>query len=219
VARSPGDSLEPFFEAFPALLGRGATPAERGAFERYAKLLVLWNRTHNLTALRTRREIGQGLFLDSMLFQPLLGRGPLRVLDIGAGAGIPSVPLRMVEPRLSLTLIESRRKAVSFLRALVRELALPDIAVLHGRAEDIAMQTPGLTGIFDVVLTRAVGPSTRLIETAMKYLRVGGRFVASGPPVADSMPKLDWPDHARWETVDLPKVGLTRSFLVVAKED
>ena len=219
MARPPGDSLEPFFEAFPALLGRGATPAERGAFERYARLLVLWSRTHNLTALRTRREIGQGLFLDSMLFHSLLGRGPLRVLDIGAGAGIPSVPLRMVEPRLSLTLIESRRKAVSFLRALVRELAMPDITVLHGRAEGIATQTPELKGTFDVVLTRAVGPSAHLIETAMNYLRVGGRFVASGPPVADSMPKLDWQGHAQWEVVDFPKVGLIRSFLVVAKED
>ncbi|MGH9364751.1 MAG: 16S rRNA (guanine(527)-N(7))-methyltransferase RsmG, partial [Thermoanaerobaculia bacterium] len=203
----------------PALLGRAATPAERNAFGRYANLLVLWNRAHHLTALKTRSEIGRGLFLDSLLFRALLPHGPLRVLDIGAGAGIPGVPLRMVEPGLSLTLIESRRKPVSFLHALVRELAMPDITVHHGRAEDVILEVPELTAVFDVVLTRAVGRSAHLIELAMTYLRPGGRLVASGPPVGSAMPKVDWQGLAEWKTVDFPKIGLSRGFLVVTKED
>ena len=124
MARPATDSLEQLFKAFPALLGRAATPTERNAFGRYADLLILWNRTHHLTALKTRPEIGRGLFLDSLLFRAFLPQGPLRVLDIGAGAGIPGVPLRIVEPGLSLTLVESKRKPVSFLNALVRELGM-----------------------------------------------------------------------------------------------
>jgi len=219
VARPATDALEPFFKVFPALLGRAATPAERSAFGRYADLLILWNRTHHLTALNTRAEIGRGLFLDSLLFGALLPRAPLRVLDIGAGAGIPGVPLRLVEPGLSLTLIESRRKPVSFLHALTRELAMPDITVHHGRAGAVISELSELKSKFDVVLTRAVGLGVGLIEVAMAYLRIGGRLVASGPPVGSPMPKIDWQGPAMWKTVEFPKIGLARAFLLATKED
>lgn len=219
MARSSVDSLETLFKAFPALLGRAATPAERSAFARYADLLILWNRTHHLTALKTRAEIGRGLFLDSLLFRALLPRGPLRVLDIGAGVGIPGVPLRVVEPALSLTLIESRRKPVSFLHALTRELAMPDIVVHHGRAEGVVTELPELEGGFDYVLARAVGLGAGLIELAMAYLKPGGRLLASGPPVGGAMPKITWQGHAEWKTAEFPKIALSRAFLVATKGD
>jgi len=219
VARPATDPLDQLFRAFPALLGRAATPAERSAFLRYADLLILWNRTHHLTAFKTRAEIGRGLFLDSLLFGALLPRAPLRVLDIGAGAGIPGVPLRIVEPGLSLTLIESRRKPVSFLHALTRELAMPDIGVHHGRAEGVLAEVPELMGKFDVVLTRAVGLGPGLIEAALAYLRIGGRLLASGPPVGSPMPKISWQGPVEWKTVGFPKIGLARAFLMVTKSD
>ena len=219
MARPAIDPLEHLFNAFPALLGRAATPAERKAFGRYADLLILWNRTHHLTAFKTRAEIGRGLFLDSLLFRALLPRAPLRVLDIGAGAGIPGVPLRIVEPGLSLTLIESRRKPVSFLHALTRELAIPDVSVHHGRAEGVISEVPELLGKFDVVLSRAVGLDAALIEIAMAYLRIGGRLVASGPPVGSPMPKIKWQGPAEWKTVGFPKIGLARAFLMATKLD
>jgi len=219
VARPATDPLEQFFKAFPGLLGRAATPAERNAFLRYADLLILWNRTHHLTAFKTRAEIGLGLFLDSLLFRALMPRAPLRVLDIGAGAGIPGVPLRLVEPALSLTLIESRRKPVSFLHALTRELAMPDITVHHGRAEGVISEVPELIGRFDIVLTRAVGMGPGLIEIAMAYLRIGGRLVASGPPAGSPMPMINWQGPAEWKTVEFPEIGLARAFLMAIKSD
>jgi len=217
VARSAADSLEDFFKAFPALLGRTATATERNAFGRYANLLVLWNRTHHLTALKTRADIARVLFLDSLLWRSLLPREPLRILDIGAGAGIPGIPLRMVDPSIALTLIESRRKPVSFLHALIRELAL-DIALHHGRAEAISSQVPELQGKFDVVLTRAVGRGSQVIEMAAPYLRRGGTVIASGPPVARAMPKVEWP-NAGWKRVEFPGLGLARAFLVATIQD
>jgi len=219
VARPAADSLEFFFKAFPALLGRAATPTERNAFGRYANLLVLWNRTHHLTSLRTRADIGRGLFLDSLLFTLLLPRRPVRVLDIGAGAGIPGVPLRVVDPGLSLTLIESRRKPVSFLHALLRELALPDIAVYHGRAETIVSEVIELQRGFDIVLARAVGLGAPLIETALAYLRAGGRLIAAGPPAGRALPTLNRVGSAEWKTIEFPKLGIARTFLVVTNED
>ena len=219
MARPATDSLEQLFKAFPALLGRAATLVERSAFGQYADLLILWNRTHHLTALKTRAEIGRGLFLDSLLFRAFLPQGPLRVLDIGAGAGIPGVPLRMVEPGLSLTLIESKRKPVSFLNALTRELGMADIVVRHGRAEDIVTEVLGLEGKFDFVLTRAVGLGVDLIDTAMTYLRPGGRLLASGPPGLGALPKVMWEGQAEWKRAEFPKIGMSRTFFMATKGD
>ena len=220
MARPAPDSLEPLFKAFPALLGRAVPPVEPNAFVRYADLLILWNRTHHLTALRTRAEIGRGLFLDSLLFRAFLPQGPLRVLDIGAGAGIPGVPLRLVEPGLSITLVESKRKPVSFLHALTRELGMSDVVVCHGRAEDIVIEVPELEGKFDFVLTRAVGLGVDLIDTAMTYLRPGGSLLASGPPVVGAtVSKVMWKGQAEWKRAEFPKIGMSRTFFMATKGD
>lgn len=218
MARPAADSLDQLFAAFPALLGRAATPAERSAFGRYADLLILWNRTHHLTALKTRAAIGRGLFLDSLLFRVFLPEGPLQVLDIGAGAGIPGVPLKLVEPGLALTLVESKRKPVSFLNALTRELQMADVAVRHGRAEGLLTEIPELEGKFDFVLTRAVGLGEDLIDTAMRYLKRGGSLIASGPPAGTAPPNFKWQGLSEWKRAEFPKIGMTRTFFRATKD-
>lgn len=218
MAGAGGDALDELYGAFPALVGRAATPADRSAFDRYANLLIHWNRTHHLTGLRTRGAIGRGLFLDSLLFRALIPGGPQRVVDIGAGAGIPGVPLRIVDPQMSLTLIESRRKPVSFLRALVRELRLSDVEIRHGRSESLVAEFPELPGSFDIVLTRAVGLSHSMLESAMTYLRPEGKLLATGPPPRAQRPKLDWGGMIEWKRIDFDTMHITRTFLVCTKE-
>ena len=217
MARARDDSLDDFFKAFPALLGRPATAAERAAFDRYADLLVLWNRTHHLTALRSRSAIGRGLFLDSLLFRALLPPGSKRVVDIGAGAGIPGVPLRIADSEVSLTLVESRRKPVSFLHALVRDLQLADIDIHHGRAEALTAQMPELQGTYDFVVTRAVRLDGRLIDGAMKFLKRGGKLLTSGPPSGEPPPEVNWEGDFSWKTISFAKIGITRRFFIGSK--
>ena len=219
MGRDGDDSLGNFFKAFPALLGRAATPVERKAFDRYADLLIHWNRTHHLTSLRTRAAIGRGLFLDSLLFKALMPAEATQVVDIGAGAGIPGVPLRIVDGELSLTLIESRRKPVSFLHALVRELDLKDIVVQHGRAEDLISELPELMDKYDCVLTRSVGLTPGFIRSAILYLRPGGQLLASGPPAGSPQPRPDWPGRCEWKAIRFAKIGLTRTFFVAVRGD
>jgi 16S rRNA (guanine527-N7)-methyltransferase len=218
VARARDDSLDDFFKAFPALLGRPVTAMERKAFDRYADLLVLWNRTHHLTALRTRAAIGRGLFLDSLLFRALLPPGAKRIVDIGAGAGIPGIPLRISDNEISLTLVESRRKPVSFLHALIRDLQIAQVEIHHGRAEALTAEMPDLRGAFDFVVTRAVRLDGELVDLAMRYLKRGGTLLTSGPPSGAPQPKIEWMGNSEWKTISFAQIGITRRFFIASKD-
>jgi len=216
AARTPDDSLEDFFARLPALLGRIASPSERAAFERYADLLLIWNRTHRLTAAKTRAAVGQGLFFDSLLFRSLLPPSPARIADVGAGAGIPGIPLRIVDPGVRLTMIDSRRKPVSFLRTLTRELSLSDVDVEHGRVEEVAEDAARMCGVFDVVLTRSVRLEDELLEASMRLLKPRGMFVASGPPPNQPAPEIGWSGVASWKTISFDSLGIERRFFIAS---
>jgi len=176
---------------------------------------MTWNRVHRLTAFRSAEEIVRGLFLDSILFFRLLPERPLRLVDIGAGAGIPGVPLRIVDPGITLTLIESRRRRVSFLKTVGRTLGIPDVRVFEGRAELIREEVLKLTGEFDVAVARAVAPFAELLPVALGYLRPGGRLIVSGPPPGQI--EAGTFDYVRVETQTFEELGRTRSFLVGSK--
>ncbi|HET7874735.1 MAG TPA: 16S rRNA (guanine(527)-N(7))-methyltransferase RsmG [Methylomirabilota bacterium] len=207
----------PLTRAIQVLTGRPASPEERARFRRYRDLLLQWNRTHHLTAHRSAVAIERGLFVDSLLFLPLLPSRPCIGLDIGAGAGIPGVPLRIVEPGIRLSLIESRRKAVSFLKALTRELGLEDVSVIEGRAEVVAEEVPDLLGKFDFVTSRAVGDFPALIPVALRFLTPGGVFLASGPP-GDKLPEINRLGvTVQWRVLPYPALGMRRAFLVAKK--
>ena len=179
--RSP-DPLDELMVALQALAARPAGPDDRRRFQQYLDLFLRWNRTHRMTARDSAAAIVQDLFIDSLLFLALLPPRPLALVDIGAGAGIPGLPLRLADPAIAVTLVEARRKRISFLLAAQRELDLGNVAVKEGRAEALLEQEPDLAGAFDVVVARSVGPAGALLPLARKYLKAGGLFVVSGPP-------------------------------------
>ena len=211
MSRRSTDPLDELMAAIEAITARLTTPADRRRFQQYLELLLRWNRTHRMTALDSPATVVRDLFIDSLLFLPLLPPRPLAVVDIGAGAGIPGLPLRLADPQIRLTLVESRRKRVSFLRAVQRELDLGDVVVQEGRAEELVQRAPDLGGAFDVVVARAVGPADTLLPIALKYLKVGGLFVASAPPFPAP--------RGRLEVVRVPIPGgrKTRAFLRAVK--
>lgn len=201
---------------FLEILHRPPTPLELEGFSRYLGLLLQWNRAHRLTGYKHPAEIAEKLFLDSLLFLRWLPPGRPRVLDLGAGAGIPGLPLKIVEPAIRLTLLEARRRRVSFLSAVVRDLGLEGVSILAGRAESLIVSNPELRGSFDAVVTRAVGPPGSILLVVLAFLRLGGRFIASGPPAGKPLPLLPPGTPHRWETVPTP--GRTRRrFLIVEK--
>jgi 16S rRNA (guanine527-N7)-methyltransferase len=208
VARQDPDHLRELLSAIPELTGRPATAEDRGRFERYLDLFTRWNQVHRMTALRSPAEIVRGLFLDSLLFLPVLPTfRPIKVVDIGAGSGVPGLPMRIVDSEIALTLVEAKRKRASFLLAVGRELGLSDVKVIEGRAEGLVQEGPTLAEGFDVVVARAVAPANHLFPLAMRYLRPGGTVVLAGGPGATKGPDFEV------VKVSVPGQRITRVFL------
>lgn len=143
--------------------------AESASLAGYLNLLEHWNRVHNLTGIRDRSELIDRHLVESLALAPFV-KGP-RVADIGSGAGLPGLPLAILLPDVRVTLIESRRKRVSFLRHVAATLGIDRLTVAHGRAESMALP-PSAT-----VLARAVAPPAELLALADPFVAADGRLV------------------------------------------
>jgi len=162
--------------------------------------LVRWNKRVNLTAIRDPAEMITGHLLDSLSARPLV-RGRT-VLDVGTGAGFPGLPLAIVEPERSFTLVDSNNKKVRFVEHITGLLGLGNVTAVKARTEDFA---PG--NRFDTVIARAVAPLPRLVEIAGHHVGEGGVFVAlKGRYPAEELEQL--PDTWDSNVTELKVPGL-----------
>ncbi|OLC55821.1 MAG: 16S rRNA (guanine(527)-N(7))-methyltransferase RsmG [Chloroflexi bacterium 13_1_40CM_4_68_4] len=153
-----------------------ATQLQR--FERYSALLRERNEAVNLTAIVDPAEIATKHFLDSLTL--LLARPPApgaRLIDVGTGAGFPGVPLAIARSDLRVTLVESVGKKVRFLEELIAALGLANVALVHGRAEDVGRE-PAHRERHDVAVARALPVLATNVELLLPLCRVGGEAVA-----------------------------------------
>ena len=152
---------------------------QKDQFERYFELLVEWNEKINLTAITEKNEVYLKHFYDSIapVLQGLIDNQELKLLDIGAGAGFPSLPMKIICPQLDVTIIDSLNKRINFLKLLAEELKLDKVHFYHGRAEDLA-QDKAFRAQFDLVTARAVARMQVLSELTIPYLKVGGKLLA-----------------------------------------
>ena len=169
---------EEFYDRL-ADLGFLLTDRQKEQYERYFELLVEWNEKINLTAITDKDEVYLKHFYDSIapILQGLIENQPIRLLDIGAGAGFPSLPMKILFPELDVTIIDSLNKRINFLHLLAEELGLSGVHFYHGRAEDFA-QDKAFRAQFDIVTARAVARMQVLSELTIPYLKVGGRLLA-----------------------------------------
>lgn len=169
---------EEFYERL-ADLDYPLTEHQKKQYERYFELLVEWNEKINLTAITEKDEVYLKHFYDSIapILQGLIENQPIRLLDIGAGAGFPSLPMKILFPELDVTIIDSLNKRINFLHLLAEELGLNGVHFYHGRAEDFA-QDKAFRAQFDIVTARAVARMQVLSELTIPYLKVGGRLLA-----------------------------------------
>ncbi len=143
-------------------------------FIRYQELLKEWNEKMNLTGITELEEVLDKHFYDSLLpsFQVELGNS---LCDVGAGAGFPSIPLKIAYPELEVTILEPLNKRVIFMNAVIEELKLEKISCFNKRAEDYAKEN---RESFDVVTARAVANLVMLAELCIPLVKVGGVFLA-----------------------------------------
>ncbi len=159
--------------------GLGLSEAQLGRFACYAALLVEWNATKmNLTRLTSPRDIAVKHFLDSLaLLTVVTPSHGARVLDVGTGAGLPGLALKIARPDLRVTLLDGTAKKLLFCRAVADDLDLEGVETVHARAEDAAGRAD-LVGAFDVVTARAVAPLARLLAWLAPFVAPGGAALA-----------------------------------------
>lgn len=146
-------------------------------FDKYAELLVEWNGKMNLTAITEPEEIEVKHFLDCLMLPKYFNLDYIQtVIDVGAGAGFPSMPLLIYKPDLCLTMMDAINKRLTFLDTAVHALGL-EAQLIHERAE-AAGQDENYREMFDLATARAVAPMNVLAEYCLPFVKVGGYFVA-----------------------------------------
>lgn len=143
-------------------------------FNIYYNNLIEYNKKINLTAITEKKEVYLKHFLDSLLPLSLISKNAT-VIDIGTGAGFPSIPLAIVRDDIKVLACDSLNKRIVFLKDLIKTLNLNNVSLIHSRAEDLAKQH---RESFDFVVARAVAPLSVLLEYTLPLIKLNGKFLA-----------------------------------------
>ncbi|CDQ18397.1 16S rRNA m(7)G-527 methyltransferase [Halobacillus karajensis] len=209
-----------------ALQGHGIEldDKQQKQFQRYFEILVEWNEKMNLTAITDKEGVYLKHFFDSLTAAFYYDfNQPLRICDVGAGAGFPSLPLKIAFPHLKVTIVDSLKKRITFLNHLAHELELDDVAFYHDRAESFG-QNANFRENYDLVMARAVARMSVLSELCLPLVAKGGHFMAmKGPNLNDEMADAN---HAIQtvggevldvRTFELPEEGSERNIAIIEK--
>jgi 16S rRNA (guanine527-N7)-methyltransferase len=157
-----------------AALGVAVTPAQQRQLLDFVALLATWNRTYNLTAIREPERMVTHHLLDALAVLPHLPqRAGLRMLDVGAGGGIPGIPLAIARPDWHVTLVDTVHKKVAFIQQAAIELGLRNVDAQAVRVEALVPSAP-----FDVVISRAFADIATFAATSARHLARDGWLVA-----------------------------------------
>jgi 16S rRNA (guanine527-N7)-methyltransferase len=193
-------------------------------FDIYFQLLVEWNDKINLTALTSEEDVYLKHFYDSISAAFYYDfKNELHICDVGAGAGFPSIPIKICFPHLEISIIDSLKKRIGFLNHLATELNISQVNFYHGRAEDLGSDQKHREK-YDVVLARAVARMSVLSELCLPFSKKNGVFIAmkgaqAGEELTDAKKALKLlggeTDHIH--TFTLPQEDSERSIIIVNK--
>ncbi|GAB5056640.1 16S rRNA (guanine(527)-N(7))-methyltransferase RsmG [Companilactobacillus alimentarius] len=216
---------EEFFKAL-AQKGIELSSVQKEQFATYFHELVETNKVMNLTSITEEDQVYLKHFYDSIVLgfvdESILNE-ELTLCDIGSGAGFPSLPLKIINPKLKITIVDSLNKRIKFLDSLVAKLNLTDVRLVHGRAEEVG-KNPQFRESFDVVTARAVAAMNVLTEFCLPLVKIGGQFVAMKSEKApEEVKEASFAiktlggDVKKQESVELPNEAGIRNFIFVEK--
>lgn len=157
-------------------LGINVTDDEINKLEKYADLLKEWNEKINLTAITDKNQVFLKHFYDSLTIIKVIDLNKVDSLcDLGTGAGFPGLVLKIIFPKLKLTLVDALNKRINFLDIVVKELCLENVTLVHARAEEYGKKN---RECFDVVTARALSSFPVLLEYSASLLKIGGHLIA-----------------------------------------
>ena len=213
-----------FQEALLRSLGIELSPSQLDDFQTFEELLLDWNAKFNLTSITDPAEIHIKHFLDSLtVLKVIPNSSGLSLIDIGTGAGFPGIPLKIMLPELSLTLVESSQKKAEFCKVVVEKLQLTNTSVITARAEDLG-KDPLHREQYDWAIARAVAELSVLAEYLLPLVKIGGKALAMKG--ANTETEIQKADHAlsilgaevsEIINLDLPNDSGQRTLIVMKK--
>ncbi len=167
--------MKEFFKSF----GIELSSLQLEQFDKYFNLLIEYNNKFNITAITDKNEVYEKHFIDSILVidKFITGDNKIKMIDIGSGGGFPAIPIKIIKPDISLTLLEATGKKCEFLRVVINNLGLTNTQVINDRAE-LYIKKEGVRESFDICTARAVARLNTLCEYCMPFVKVGGDFVS-----------------------------------------
>lgn len=170
------------------LESNGISAEKCGKFDTYYKLLVEWNKKINLTAITQEDDVALKHFLDSLNANECgIIKDKMSVIDIGTGAGFPGIPLKINNPSIELTLVDSLNKRILFLNEVISALKLDKTQTVHSRAEDLGKNAK-YREKYDICVSRAVANLATLSELCLPFVKCGGYFVSlKGPKASEEL--------------------------------
>jgi len=191
---------------------------QKEQFKNYYKFLIHYNKKTNLTAIIDKDEVYLKHFYDSILVSKYYSFTNEKILDIGAGAGFPSVPLLICFPNLSLTVLDSNNKKTKFLQELKTVLGL-NYNIVNDRAELYVNKT---NEKYDIVVSRAVANLRILMELSIPFLKINGLFISYKSNTKDELLNIDNCLNKLSSTLNkvettLLKDDIKRSFIFIQK--
>jgi 16S rRNA (guanine527-N7)-methyltransferase len=209
-------------------LGLRLTQQQLERFERYMELIVEWSERVSLTAVRDEEGIQRRHFLESAALIAVLREHGFTLkehslIDVGSGAGVPGIPLKILEPSLRLTLVEAKLRKAEFLTALLPEIGLGgDVTVVTRRAEEVA-HDPRQREQYDFAVAKALAPVRTLVELTLPFVRMGGLVLApkgkeAEAEVKDARVALEMLNGSVRAVDDLPRSEPPQKLVIIDKE-
>ncbi|QWD64078.1 16S rRNA (guanine(527)-N(7))-methyltransferase RsmG [Polynucleobacter sp. MWH-UH2A] len=209
---------EDLLELGIAELGLNLSNDNIADLELFLQEMGRWNQVHNLTAIENEQDSVRLHLIDSIAVLPVMRRflqDNSRIADLGSGGGLPAIPIAIIQPNWSLTLIEAIRKKTAFLQHVRGKLKLKNIDVQSDRVENVALQQ---SGQFDAVISRAFTNLSRFLELSLPLLKPNGLVFAMKAKRADeelsAVCKEDWQLLAD-EALCIPNLSVERRLLVL----